>query len=97
MKHKILFALVFAVAMLSSACSQRYIMDVDDHPKGHATTMRTIDVKNFIIMNTVKDVFWECQEDGNGLRCTKSCDRPDNEGNKIVCPVVRSAGPNPAL
>ena len=43
MKKAIVFSIFALAALFSSACSQRYIMDVDDHPRGHATIMRTID------------------------------------------------------
>lgn len=81
--------LVLTVALGVSACSSRYIVDVTDDSKGRASSMLTLDTKNYVVTKVYKDVFWDCVQSGSKMTCEKVCDRKDEKGEQILCPKYR--------
>lgn len=81
------FLLLSALA-LSSGCSSRYLLSVQDGPSdagARTTVLTTLDTKNYVVVAWAKYVFWECQEEGDGIVCEKRCDVKDDQGEKVEC------------
>lgn len=87
-----LFAAFLGATFLSTACSSRYILDVVDDGQGRASVIKTFDTKNYLLVKVEKEVFWDCTEADGKMKCTKSCDREDERGEKIMCPTVKTPG-----
>ena len=85
-------SVVLGVALFSTACSSRYILDVVDDGQGRASVVKTFDTKNYLLVKVEKEVFWDCTETNDKMKCTKSCDREDERGEKIMCPTVKKPG-----
>jgi hypothetical protein len=84
-KRLVLFALALA---LVTGCKSRYLMTVADGPSEGAartTVLSTFDATTFLGLGMAKYVFWECQEEGDGLVCEKRCDVKDDQGEKVEC------------
>lgn len=82
-------AVLLAAMFVGSACSTRYIVDVADDTKGRASSMLTLDTKNYLVTKVYKDVFWDCVQSGEKMTCEKVCDRKDEKGEQILCPKYR--------
>jgi hypothetical protein len=73
---------------LATGCSSRYLVSIEDGPTDNGprtTVLTTIDVKSYVVVATAKYVFWECQEQGDGLVCEKRCDTKDDQGDLVAC------------
>lgn len=88
MKH--LIPLLLGATMLASGCSYRYVYAVDDTPiqtdAGRASSIvNALEYKYYVLFAQVKDVYYECRNDGDKLDCVKLCDVKNEEGEKIKC------------
>lgn len=64
----LLLAFVF-VAVTTSGCLRRTIVDIEDHPARNVTILRTVD--QFPLGFSTQ--FWQCIDEPEQLVCSKTC------------------------
>lgn len=87
---KYLAPMLLGLTLLSSGCSYRYVYAVDDTPiqteSGRPSSIvNALEYKYYVLFALVKDVYYECRNDGDKLDCVKLCDVKNEEGEKIKC------------
>lgn len=87
---KRLIPLLLGATLLSSGCSYRYVYGVQDTPIASesgrpSTIVHTMEYKYYVLFAFVKDVYYECRNDGGALDCVKICDVKNEDGDKIKC------------
>lgn len=92
MKHLVLIALI----SLNTGCVvSRTLTAVNDGPSTgvRTTNVETIDSKRYLLTKIAvnRQVFWECEEQADGLHCEKKCDVKNEDDERIACPMFVTA------
>jgi hypothetical protein len=87
---KRLIPLLLGATLLSAGCSYRYVYGVEDTPiateSGQPSSIvNALEYKYYVLFAFVKDVYYECGNDGGKLDCVKLCDVKNEDGQKIKC------------
>jgi hypothetical protein len=81
-----LFALGLGLSCMG--CVTRKITRFEDNPKGPVTALEMVKNTNYFVMRTSVYQFYLCQDTGDKLVCTISCDG----NNEAVCPKASGGG-----
>jgi hypothetical protein len=81
-----LFALGLGISCMG--CVTRQITRFEDNPKQPVTALELVKSTNYFVMRTQVYQFYLCQDTGDKLICTISCDGK----NDAVCPMGATGG-----
>jgi hypothetical protein len=78
----------FGLGLSCMGCVTRQITRFEDNPKQPVTALELVKSTNYFVMRTQVYQFYLCQDTGDKLVCTISCDGK----NDAVCPIGATGG-----
>ncbi len=83
MKTTIRLALgLILVTSLFGGCTKYYLTKMKDQGTIKSTQLQFLKVQNYYVYSKVTHQFWLCDDQGDTLTCSRSCD----EGTDLECP-----------
>ena len=89
--------ILLGLVLLTSGCTTRYIYGVQGTPISTdagrpSTIVQVAETTWYAFIPVMKDVYYECRNDGGKLDCVRTCDVKNEEGEKVKCMPIFVGG-----
>lgn len=84
MSRLLLGGAALVMALGSSGCLSRQMVNFQTHPEQNTILMETLDSKSYIVWSKTEHVYWSCAESGESLQCERRCGGKSD----LACPTT---------